>query len=168
MSALRDRIDYATGQLNNAREWPNTPAPDGIGTLLDWVCRGLGWQPIETAPEAGYIFGAWRDGGRWRVVQCFEQYDEWVDVFSDCVVTPTHWAPLPGTSAVVTAGITLDGPIHDVLVGGNHLALLIGADHPSYKVAPSVALEHYGAGDRYEIWCCWRSIMRLRDMLGEV
>lgn len=65
-------------------------------------------------------------------------------------------------------GITLDGPIHDVLAGGNHLALLIGADHPSYKVDPFVALEHYGAGDTYEIWCCWRSIMRLRDVLGGV
>ncbi len=64
------------------------------------------------------------------------------------------------------ADITLDGPIHDVLVGGNHLALLIGADHPPYTAKHEAALEHYGAGDRYEIWCCWRAIMRLRDVLG--
>jgi hypothetical protein len=53
--------------------------------------------------------------------------------------------------------------ISEVLIGGNHLALLIGADHPLHTASSAEALEHYGAGDRYEIWCCWRAIMRLRD-----
>jgi hypothetical protein len=54
-----------------------------------------------------------------------------------------------------------------VLVGGNHLALLIGADHPPYCAEPNVALEHYGAGDTYDIWCAWRSIMRLRTAMAK-
>lgn len=53
-----------------------------------------------------------------------------------------------------------------VLTGGNHLALLIGADHPPYEADPETALQHYGAGDTYEVWCCWRTIMQLRDALG--
>jgi hypothetical protein len=56
------------------------------------------WQPIETAPEAGYIIGAWLDGDRWRVAQVFNENDEWVDVFSDRIHSPTHWMPLPEPS----------------------------------------------------------------------
>lgn len=53
-----------------------------------------------------------------------------------------------------------------VMLSGNHLALLIGADHPSYSARPSDALEHYGAGDQYEIWCAWRAIMHARTALA--
>jgi len=51
--------------------------------------------------------------------------------------------------------------IDKALVGGNHLALLIGADHPPHTASSDDALEHYGAGDIYDIWCAWRSLMRL-------
>lgn len=57
--------------------------------------------------------------------------------------------------------------IDGVLVGGNHLGLLIGADHPPYGATHAEALEHYGAGDRYEIWCCWNAIMRLGKAIVE-
>lgn len=53
--------------------------------------------------------------------------------------------------------------LDSVLVGGNHLALLIGAAHPPYTATCEDALRHYGAGDTYEIWCCWRAIMHARD-----
>jgi Lar family restriction alleviation protein len=56
----------------------------------------------------------------------------------------------------------LDG----VMIGGNHLALLIGADHPPHEADTFVALEHYGAGDTFEIWCCWRAIMRARAAIA--
>lgn len=61
----------------------------------------------------------------------------------------------------------LQRAIGDVLIGGNHLALLIGADHPPYTATPDEALAFYGKIDldRFEIWCCWRSIMRARDAL---
>lgn len=54
----------------------------------------------------------------------------------------------------------------EVLIGGNHLALLIGADHPPYTATTGEALTHYGAGDAYEVWCCWRSIMHAREALA--
>lgn len=54
-----------------------------------------------------------------------------------------------------------------VLIGGNHLALLIGADHPPYSASHDEALEHYRQNhDGYEAWCCWRTIMELRDATG--
>lgn len=53
------------------------------------------WQPIETAPESGYIVGAWKDGTRWLVAVVFNEYDEWVNIHSDMIHRPTHWAPLP-------------------------------------------------------------------------
>ncbi len=53
-----------------------------------------------------------------------------------------------------------------VMVGGNHLGLLIGADHPPYTADCQDALAHYGAGDQYEVWCCWRSIMHARTALA--
>lgn len=37
--ALRERIEWATGQIHDATEWPNEDAPDGGGSLLDWVCH---------------------------------------------------------------------------------------------------------------------------------
>lgn len=52
-----------------------------------------------------------------------------------------------------------------IMVGGNHVALLIGADHPPHTASHEEALEHYGAGDKYEAWCCWRTIMEARDVL---
>ncbi len=53
------------------------------------------WQPIETAPLSGYILGAWRDGSHWRFAEVFSEDDEWVNVNSDCICSPTHWMPLP-------------------------------------------------------------------------
>jgi hypothetical protein len=51
--------------------------------------------------------------------------------------------------------------IERALIGGNHLALLIGVDHPPYTAEPDEALELYGAGETYDIWCAWRALMRL-------
>lgn len=53
-----------------------------------------------------------------------------------------------------------------VMIGGNHIALLIGADHPPASTECEYALEHYGAGDQYDAWCCWRSLMRARKPLA--
>jgi hypothetical protein len=53
-----------------------------------------------------------------------------------------------------------------MMIGGNHVALLIDADHPPYgENNHQLALEHYGAGERFEIWCCWNAIMCARDMI---
>ena len=55
-----------------------------------------------------------------------------------------------------------------VLTGGNHVALLIGSNHPPYMATlhqvSSFYLPHHP--DKYEAWICWRSIMQLRDCLA--
>lgn len=62
---------------------------------------------------------------------------------------------------------TLAGALELVMVGGNHLALLIGVDHPPRTASHEDALAHYGAGDAYEIWCCWRTIMDASQALTQ-
>lgn len=52
-----------------------------------------------------------------------------------------------------------------ILVGCNHLGLLIGCDHPADDADHSEALQHYGAGDQYEIWCCWKTIREASNIL---
>lgn len=64
----------------------------------------------------------------------------------------------------------LEAALKEVLIGGNHVALLIGADHPTHEATHDYAREHYyaspvGCQEHYEAWCCWRTIMRARDVL---
>ncbi len=47
---LRDRILWATGQIHDATEWANEPAPDGNGSILDWICRAA-QSPTEDEVE---------------------------------------------------------------------------------------------------------------------
>lgn len=45
-------------------------------------------------------------------------------------------------------------------VAGNHVALVIGADHPPYTESENVAGEHYGSDmDKLNSWICWSIIM---------
>ncbi len=55
----------------------------------------------------------------------------------------------------------------EALIGGNHIALLIGDDHPPATAGHDVARAHYGAARwaEYEAWCGWRTLMALRDTL---
>lgn len=57
--------------------------------------------------------------------------------------------------------------LNRVLIGGNHLGLVIGADHPPHTATHDEARKHYGAGDKYEAWCCWREIMNARSALAK-
>ena len=60
----------------------------------------------------------------------------------------------------------LEAALQNVLIGGNHAALLVGADHPPYQTEPNEArLRYAGRHEAYEAWCCWRTIMRARDVL---
>lgn len=75
--------------------------------------------------------------------------------------------------AVVVAGLRgriseLEDALRYVMIGGNHLGLIIGADHPSHEADHDSARKHYaGRHEMYEAWCCWRAIMQARDVLGE-
>ena len=53
------------------------------------------------------------------------------------------------------------------MIGGNHLATIIGATHPQAGTHPAGALEFYGPGHQYDAWCCWNAIMVARAALGE-
>lgn len=55
-----------------------------------------------------------------------------------------------------------------VMIGGNHLAsVLLGhpKPHPPAGASHEEALTCYGAGDAYEVWCCWRAIMAASALL---
>ena len=56
--------------------------------------------------------------------------------------------------------------LESIMIGGNHLVTIIGADHPPYTATADEALEHYGAGDRYDAWVCWQRIMRAREHMA--
>lgn len=56
--------------------------------------------------------------------------------------------------------------LNTTLVGGNHLGLVIGADHPHFDATHEDALTLYGPGDKYEAWCAWKAIMYARAALG--
>lgn len=61
----------------------------------------------------------------------------------------------------------LEAALQKVMIGGNHLATIIGATHPQAGTHPAGALEFYGPGHQYDAWCCWNAIMVARAALGE-
>ncbi len=58
-----------------------------------------------------------------------------------------------------------------IFVGGNHLASamigLIGADHPSYGASLEEGRRLIPNVDYYDLWVCWRTLMRERDAVAE-
>jgi len=56
--------------------------------------------------------------------------------------------------------------LENVMVGGNHLAALIG-NHPPYTTSNEEAMKHYlpHHPKMYEAWCCWKTIMEARAEL---
>ena len=61
----------------------------------------------------------------------------------------------------------LRAALRAVMVGGNHLATIIGATHPLAGTHFEGALEFYGTGHQYDAWCCWNAIMEARAVLEE-
>ena len=59
----------------------------------------------------------------------------------------------------------LEAALRDVIIGGNHVALLIGVGHPPHTETHEKVLTYYGAGDAYEAWCCWKTIMEAHKAL---
>ena len=73
----------------------------------------------------------------------------------------------PETARAISAVPDMMEALESVLIGGNHLGLVIGADHPPHTATHEDAQRHYGAGDKYEVWCCWRAIMNARAALAK-
>lgn len=61
----------------------------------------------------------------------------------------------------------LRAALKSVMVGGNHLACVIGPNHLLHTASYEDALKHYGPGVIYDVWCCWKNIMEARAVLGE-
>ncbi len=64
----------------------------------------MNWQPIETALKDGGWFLAYGDGEGIEKCQFIAEHvtdwlevgdSAWIEVYSDVVVNPTHWMPLP-------------------------------------------------------------------------
>lgn len=102
MTKIENRIDYATGQYNNAREWPLAPAPDGEGSLLDWVCREpelSEWQPIATVRSQEEVLVCNDCYLGWWAVAIQDALGGWhyADgrMAGKLKYEPTHWQVLP-------------------------------------------------------------------------
>lgn len=91
----------------------------------------------------------------------FERHNhgEWLKIFD---------ARTAERDAALASVAKLREALEQVLIGGNHIALLIGADHPPHTATHDEARKHYKTSqDTYEIWCCWRTMMHARAVLAE-
>lgn len=86
-----------------------------------------------------------------------------------CTCHPDDAPPVPCQRKYALTDCHRAFHLQRVLVGGNHLALLIGADHPPHTANHETARAHYHihrkGQDAYEAWCCWKTIMELRDAI---
>lgn len=63
----------------------------------------------------------------------------------------------------------LEEALRSVMLGGNHLALIISGSHPPYSASTDEAHEHYrahGTREQFDAWICWQRIMLARDVLS--
>lgn len=61
----------------------------------------------------------------------------------------------------------LEAALREVMVGGNHLAVVLGIGHLAAGSSYEAALEFYGPGPNYDVWCCWNAIMQARAALED-
>ena len=61
----------------------------------------------------------------------------------------------------------LRAALRDVMVGGNHLATVLGIGHLAAGSSHEAALDFYGPGPNYDVWCCWNAIMQARAALED-
>jgi hypothetical protein len=131
-----------------------------------WRRDGEVVGPVDISnPEDGYFFVTaqftWNDKGE-CVSDLRSEYDLVKEAFVSDVPTTERENALKNENAQLKAAL------QSVMIGGNHLASIIGPDaHLPHTALYADALEHYGAGAKYDAWCCWKSIMDARDAVGE-
>ena len=59
----------------------------------------------------------------------------------------------------------LRAALEDALTGINHVALYKADNWPKPGTDHMEALERIGAGQSYDLWCCWNAGMRARHAL---
>lgn len=52
-------------------------------------------------------------------------------------------------------------------IGVNHIATYRTDAWPDYGTSPLSALDKLGAGQEYDMWCCWNAAMCVRDDLDK-
>jgi hypothetical protein len=64
--------------------------------MTDTHNAAMQWQPIETAPKGGWILG-FGDGPSTLLCAYLMEWDGegWAEIYSDALMAPTHWMPLP-------------------------------------------------------------------------
>lgn len=62
----------------------------------------------------------------------------------------------------------LRAALEAVLVGVNHIATYRTDRWPEPGTDHWAALEMFGAGREYDMWCCWNAAMRNRDALPQL
>lgn len=58
------------------------------------IRKRIEWQPIETAPKDGSSIIA--HGKRFNKMICWWNGKSWRIVYSNILLKPTHWLPIPG------------------------------------------------------------------------
>lgn len=61
----------------------------------------------------------------------------------------------------------LRAALQGIMIGGNHLATVIGIGHLAAGSSHEAALDFYGPGPNYDVWCCWNAIMQAREALED-
>jgi hypothetical protein len=59
----------------------------------------------------------------------------------------------------------LQAALEKTQVGVNHIATYRTAAWPDYGTPHDAALQKLGAGQTYDMWCCWNATMTARDEL---
>lgn len=131
-----------------------------------WRRDGEVVGPLDISnTDDGYFFVT--QEFRWNVKGTYvsgleHEYDLVKEAFVSDVPTTERENELKNENAQLKAAL------QSVMIGGNHLASILGPDdHLEHTASYENALKHYGAGDKYEVWCCWKSIMDARDAVGE-
>ena len=157
-------------------DWLETAIDDSFD--LGWTSRDAAKLIVSRMQSEGLVLIArervvawlyrWKVDGEyvnWRVSDA-SNYHKSLAGYEE---VPLYSAPaaISTVSASSTVRVrVLEEALDSVMVGGNHLALLIGVNHPAYGTDHYAALQHYGAGDQYEVWCAWNAIMLARKALG--
>lgn len=124
-------------------------------------------EVMPTEDRTAGDFWAEKRDGRWQL-----QMRHRGPGSSFCVAQINHWADNPEalTTRIADACNAYEPmrkALEKVMVGGNHLGLIIGADHPPYTASHEEARAHYAdAIWTYEAWCCWKTIMEARPALS--
>ena len=124
-------------------------------------------EEMPTEDRTAGDFWAEKRDGRWQL-----QMRHRGPGSSFCVAQINHWADNPEalTTRIADACNAYEPmreALEKVMVGGNHLGLIIGVDHPPYTASHEEARTHYAdAIWTYEAWCCWKTIMEARPALS--